>query len=229
MDSPDLLRYNYTMFQLAIFDIDDTLVNGQTQQLLLKYLRGKKVVSFGVFFKISLWFVLYKLGLISNPKKIMEYAFGFLKDWPITKMDGLIDDFFENNLKIKIYQKGLEEVKKHQKEGREILLVSNAIEPVVKKIAEYLQVKNYICTKLEVTNGKYTGRIEGSMVYGQTKVPLIIDFMSKNGYEFKETWGYGDHLSDIHYLEKVTHPFAVNPSKKFLKEAKLRNWPVLYF
>lgn len=213
----------------AIFDIDNTLVRGQTQQLLLKYLRRKKIVSFDVYIKISLWFILYKIGLINDPKKIMEYAFSFLKDWSISKMADLINDFFNNNLKSLFYAKGIDEVKKHQNEGREILLVSNAIEPIVEKIASYLSVKNYICTKLEITNGKYTGKIEGNMVYGKNKVPLIRKFISDNNIEIKNTWGYGDHVSDIYFLEIVAHPFAINPSKQLLKEATLRNWPVLNF
>jgi HAD superfamily hydrolase (TIGR01490 family) len=217
------------MTRLAIFDIDGTLIKGQTQQLLLKYLRKKKVVSFTVFIKINLWFVMYKVGLISSPKKIMEYAFSFLNDWPIGRMNELINDFFDNDLKPRIYKKGIDEIGEHQSHNRIILLVSNAIEPIVKKISEYLQVTNYICTKLEITNNKYTGKIEGDMVYGKNKVPLIQKFISTNNIDINNTWGYGDHASDVFFLEMISHPTAVNPDKKLAKIAKLRNWPVIYF
>ena len=149
------------MSGLAVFDNDDTLVNGQSQRLFLSFLRRKGVVSSSVYFKISLWFLFYKLGFYQNPKKIMGYAFGFLKGWPVEKMDSLVDEFFKTTLKNKIYVKGIDEIKKHQTANHEILLVSNAIEPIIKKIAGFLNVTNYVCTELEVTNGKYTGKIMG--------------------------------------------------------------------
>lgn len=217
------------MLELAIFDIDNTLINGQTQQLFLAYLQKRGDVNFIVYLKICLWFITYKIGLINNPRAVMEYAFNFLKGWPTSEMDGLINTFFDEDLRPLFYTGGINEIKKHQVKNREILLVSNAIEPLVKKIAEFLQIKNYICTELEITHDRYTGKIRGDIVYGKNKVPLIQKFMSANNVDLNNTWGYGDHLSDVYFLEMVAHPIVVNPAKKLLEIAKLRNWPILDF
>lgn len=43
------------------------------------------------------------------------------------------------------------------------------------------------------------------------------------------SWAYGDHISDIEFLEISTHPNVINPDKLLLVEAQKRNWPILKF
>ncbi len=67
------------MKDLVILDLDNVIVKGQSQKLLLNYLFKRKLIGYWYFLKIYLWFVFYKIGLIKNPKRVMEYAFSFLK------------------------------------------------------------------------------------------------------------------------------------------------------
>ena len=68
------------MRELVIFDLDNTLIKGQSQAFLLSYLLKKGVITPFFYLKLMSWFIFYKLGLIKNPGRIMDYSFSFLKD-----------------------------------------------------------------------------------------------------------------------------------------------------
>jgi len=215
--------------ELIILDLDNVIINGQSQKILLNYLFGKRIIGFFYYFHIYFWFILYKLGLAKNPKEIMEYAFSFLKGRKVNEAEEIIDDFFERVLKNFIFQEMVDIINSHRKEKRELIIISNVIEILAKKIAEFLDINNYIATKLEVMDGKFTGRIVGDIVYGENKVNCIKKFIKENNLNLIKSWAYADHISDLGILNIVNNPLVVNPNRKMREEARKRKWPILNF
>jgi putative phosphoserine phosphatase/1-acylglycerol-3-phosphate O-acyltransferase len=217
------------MKELVILDLDGVIIDGQSQQIFLNYIFREKLVSLFFYSKIYLWFVFYKIGLAKNPQKIMDYAFSFLKDKKIGDIGKIVDTFFTEKLEKFIFPEIIGIIKEHKEKNREMLIVSNAVDIFVKRIAYFLEIKNYICTKLEVVEGKFTGKISGDIIYGKNKVNMASQFIMENSLNFDNSYGYSDHISDLNLLLMVSNPYAVNPDKLLLKEAKRRNWPVLKF
>jgi putative phosphoserine phosphatase / 1-acylglycerol-3-phosphate O-acyltransferase len=217
------------MSELVIFDLDGVIINGQSQQIFLNYLFRKKIVGLFFYLKILFWFVLYKMGLVKNPKKIMEYAFAFLKSKKTEDVEIMAGRFFDENLKKFIFPEIVDIINKHKLSGRELLIVSNAADFIVKKTAGFLGIKNYVGTKLEIVNGIFTGRISGDITYGKNKVKFAEDFIKKNNLDLKNSFAYADHISDLDLLLIVKNPVAVNPDRALFLEAKKRNWRILNF
>lgn len=215
--------------ELVILDLDNVIIKGQSQKILLNYLFHKRIISIFYYLRIYFWFILYKLGFTKNPKGIMEYAFSFLRGKEVNEIEKIIDIFFERTLKNFIFQEMIDIINKHKREGRELIIISNAIEILVKKIAKFLNVDNYIATKLEVIDGRFTGRIIGDIVYGDNKVNCIKKFIRENNLSFIKSWAYADHISDLKLLKNVTNPYAVNPDAGLKKEAQKNNWPLFYW
>jgi len=217
--------------KIAIFDVDGTLIDSQSQQLFLKYMRRKNLINFIAYFRIMVWFILYKLGLIKNPKEIMDYAFSFLNSFEDERISKLVNDFFTNDLKAHLFPDAVALVKKHQENGDQVFLVSNALEYIVKEIGRYLNIDidNCIGTKLEVKDGLLTGHILGDMVYSSNKITVIRSAFERNQVVPEETWGYSDHISDIELLKFVDHPTAVNPDRQLKEEFETRGWPIVQF
>lgn len=217
------------MNELVIFDLDNTLIKKQSQALLLFYALEKRLISPFFYFTVMIWFIFYKLNLVKNPRKIMEYSFTFLKEKDVVDFKQIIDDFFKEKLKFVIFVDVLKIVNTHKAKGRKILIVSNTIECIPKKIAEFLNINYYIGTRLEIKNNKFTGKIDGDIIYGRNKISAIKKFVIKNNFSLKGSWGYSDHHSDIPFLELVNFPVVVNPSRKLLEKAQKQKWPVLKF
>lgn len=214
---------------LAIFDMDGTLIKGQSQKYFLKYMLDKNYINFFQYFRIYFWFILYKFGVVNNPKKISNIAFSFIKGMNVEKLDYLAQDFFNSILRDKIYTEGKERIAWHIKMKNELLLLTNAIEPLAKIVAKYLNIPGYLCTELEIIDNIYTGKILGVNTYGRNKVLKVYSYVKKHNYDIKKTWAYCDHGSDIDIMGIVKHPIAVNPDKTLKKESERRGWKIINF
>ncbi len=217
------------MKELVVFDLDGTIISKQSQFVLIRYLFKKKSINFGFYFVILLWFMLYKIGLAKNPRPMMEWSFSFLNGKSVEEFDVIIEDFFQKEIKKFIFPQIIDIISKHRAQNREVVIISNAIDPIVKKAASYLGINKYISTKLEVINGKFTGKIDGDIIYGNKKVATLREFTQENGLNFANSYAYTDHISDLSLLLAVTNPCAINPDKSLRKEAKKRRWPILNF
>jgi HAD superfamily hydrolase (TIGR01490 family) len=212
------------MEKLAIFDLDNTLLKESAYLSMVNFFYKKKLVSKFFYLKAIFWLVFFKLRVIRNPKKIMERAFSFLKNKKESAFRDVLGDFFEEKY---MFEQALNILKGHKKNGKKILLVSNSFEQILEIVANLLEIDYFIGTKLEIKNGRFTGKIEGDTMYGENKVLAINKFLEEKGMSLEGSWGYSDHHSDIPLLKMVENPVAVNPDRKLLKVAKKLKWPVL--
>ncbi len=217
--------------ELILFDVDDTIINGQTQRYFLKYLYKKNIISFYNYLIISIWFLLYKIGVLNDPRKAVDFAYRFLKGKNKTQIDLLADDFFNTELKDKFYQDILVIISKYIENQKRIILISNAPDILVSKIASYLYIKEYISTKLKYSEDDiFIGEIDGVIAYGINKHRLLLSYLN-NSYYNDETvipaTFYTDHISDFPLLNHVENKVVINPNKKFNLLAKSLNWKIL--
>ena len=75
---------------IAIFDIDNTLIKGQSQLLFVRYLYTEGKLSCLKYFKVLLWFVLYKIGIYEDVSKIRRKLSVELKDFQIKEWEKII-------------------------------------------------------------------------------------------------------------------------------------------
>lgn len=217
------------MTDLVIFDVDNTIAKGYIQKKFLDYLYKNKKITINYYLKISFWFLLYKFGLIHNPKDIMEYAYSFLKDKYVEDFNKIIKDFLKNNFKKLFYEEAKKLIETFKKEGKKIIVISTLPEPILKQIAECFKIDYYIGTKLETNNLRYTGKIIGNIVYGKEKLSSVKKFISENNLNPEKIWSYADHISDFDLLEIANYPFVVNPNRLSKREALRKNWQVIIF
>ncbi|MDD4333479.1 MAG: HAD-IB family hydrolase [Patescibacteria group bacterium] len=192
---------------LAIFDLDGTLIRGQSQMYLIFYLRKKGLINFFDFVYILFWFAGYKLGIFKNPRSILEYAFKIIKGRNVKDVENLMEDFYKNSLKLKLNNKIVEILKNHQKNQDQIVLVTSAIKPVANIAARELGINHVIATNLEMEDGRYMGCIEGKIVYGTEKVKLLTQLF--NYKDLNNSYIYTDHKSDTPLLKITKHPILI--------------------
>lgn len=228
--------YNFKTFKkkkeytkVAVFDIDGTLVEGQSQRYLLEYLYGRKLISKLYFYKVMSWFVLYRLGIVKNPKKIMEYSYSFLKGKNEDSINKLLELFVNEELSQHFYKEGKNLVARQKMHKKEVFFISNMPEILLKHIAEYYDVKNYYGTKIEIDkDGNYTGKIVGEIVYGIEKTHALYTLLSKGNYTLKGSWGYADHISDVFLLAVLGNPVVINPNPKMATYATKKKWTIKF-
>lgn len=196
----------------VIFDLDDTLIKGQSQKYLIFYLYKKGLIGLFDLLIILGWFFGYSLNIFKDPAVIFNFAFKIIKGKNEEELKVLIGNFYNEVLEKKLNPKVIGRLEAHKKKGDDIYLVTNAIRPIADSAAKKLGIAKVISTKMETANGKYTGKIKGRIVYGKEKIAAVKKILDKN--DPGASYAYADHFSDIGFLCLVGHPVLVAPSQK---------------
>jgi phosphoserine phosphatase len=94
-------------------------------------------------------------------------------------------------------------------------------------VCEDLDIEHSIATRVEVVDGKFTGRGIKPFCYGRGKLYWAEKFAEEHGIDLAASWFYTDSIVDLPMLEAVGHPVAVNPDPRLRAEAKRRGWLVV--
>jgi len=135
------------------------------------------------------------------------------------------------------FEEAVDRVAWHAKQGHTIVIVSGTLEPLAKIAAQALTAelaarrfaaKIHVCaTRLEEADGCWTGRIAGEAVVGEAKACTAKRMAEEMRLDLAQSFAYGDSAYDGWLLATVGHPVAANPSRKLLRIARKRRWPIL--
>ena len=217
------------MKNFVFFDVDNVLVQGQSQKLLVKYLYDKNKINIFLLIKVYIWFLLYRCHLVKDVIAIRNKSFSAFKGWSFEEAKYLFDDFYEKIIRPKLFLESIKIIEEHIVNGDEVILLSATLSEIVDRIKDSIGVRYSISTELEVRDGKYTGNISGMVPYGENKLLMMKSFLQDKDIDKSNVFAYADHSSDIHILEFSTNPKVVNPDKKLRKIALKRKWPIYDF
>lgn len=199
--------------KVALFDIDKTLIKGDSMFKLLKYTIDKYPKAKWKLPKLFFMLIAYKFKFIDTKKakENMFYTLNYLN-----KND--LDNFYNEVLKASVYEDAIAEIKKLKKDGYYTLLVSASPECYLK----YFEIEDYVDvvlgTKLQVVGNRYVNKIEGYNCKGEEKVVRINDFLRKEGLciDKPNSVAYSDSLSDTPMFKLVGTAYLINYKKKNL-------------
>lgn len=214
---------------LVFFDVDDTLVNGQTQKILGKYLYKNGKVSIAFVIKILFYFLMWRIGIVKNVVPIRKEAYKIIGGWEVSEVEKLLRECFSKEIRARIFPQALDLIKNHQMKGHEVVLTSGSIDCLLRIISKYIGANFVIATALKIENNKYNGEVVGPVIHGESKVRAILNFISEHDFSLEGSYAYSDDVSDLPLLRLVQNPVAVNPNKRLRKIAQLEGWPISYF
>ncbi len=135
----------------------------------------------------------------------------------------------DKHLKRTLYREAVELVEAHRRAGDHLVIVSAASHYQVEPIARLLGIEEICCTRLEVSDGRFTGEIIAPLCYGEGKSMAARRTAKKISAALKNSFFYSDSSADLPLLREVGHPVAVNASDKLALQARNRNWTQLQF
>jgi fatty acyl-CoA reductase len=137
----------------------------------------------------------------------------------------------------RFFPDGVDQVAWHARQGHAIVLVSGTLAPLAQEMALALVVRLAVrgiaasvevyATRLEESNGRWTGRIIGDAIFGEAKWRAVRRLAAEKGFELARCYAYGDSESDRWMLEAVGRPVVVNPTPKMEQLARRREWAVM--
>ncbi len=186
--------------EIAFFDFDGTITSKDTLAEVLKFIKGKISYYIGILI-LSPIIVLYKIGLLSNHRAKEILLIYFLKGYDVDKFNALCKEFTEKKLPRLLKKSALHEIRKHLQSKTPVIVISASPENWIFPWCSKYNIE-CIATKLEVKNGKLTGKIEGRNCSGAEKVRHILSKYKLSDY--KKIHAYGDSKDDLPMLDLAT-------------------------
>lgn len=218
---------------LAIFDLDRTLINCDSDNEWPKYLLKKGLIdqSF-VDFERNKYYQDYINGCL-NIDEFLRFQLAPLGRFSRAKLDKMHNEYLHEFILPHITMMAKMLVQSHRDAGDELLLLSATNEFIITPIAHVFGIENVIGVQLEIdSNGNYTGAYVGTPSFKEGKVTRLHEWLQSRGLtmsSYEKIYFYSDSHNDLPLLKEVTDPVAVNPDDKLNSYAQQHGWPVLNF
>jgi len=109
------------------------------------------------------------------------------------------------------------------------VIVSGSLDYVLEPLAEALGIEYVIANRLEIRDGKATGKLLGPVIAGEGKRVAMREFAREQGIDLSRSYAFADSRADLQMLEAVGFPCAVNPDPFLRSRSEERGWPILRF
>lgn len=212
---------------LAIFDLDHTLINGDSDYLWGEYMVENNVVDEQAYRERNeVFYRDYQRGELDNDR-YLEFALQPLTRHSIEQLHAWREDFVERCIKPLIAPGTRALLDSHRKQEHELLIISATNLFVTEPIARLLEIPTVLSTEPEIVDNRYTGRFLGTPTYQEGKVVALREWLSATGHELAGSFFYSDSMNDMALLEVVDNPVTVSPEPALAAIATTRNWKII--
>lgn len=214
---------------LAIFDLDHTLLAGDSDYLWGRFLVEQGLVDATYYERENQRFYdEYRKGTL-DIHEFLRFALKPLVEHDPDRLESLHRQYMQEKI-LPIITAEARALLQHHRDQEHLLLIITATNRfVTAPIAEELGVPNLLATDPERQGGRYTGRVSGIPCFREGKVQRLDLWLKEQGLNLANSWFYSDSHNDLPLLERVSHPVAVNPDDTLEAHALAKQWPILRF
>jgi HAD superfamily hydrolase (TIGR01490 family) len=214
----------------AFFDLDKTIIAKSSTLAFSRSFYAGGLISRGSVLRSAYAQFVYLVGGADHDQmeKMRDFLSELCAGWDVQTVRDIVADTLHNIVDPLVFDEAVSLIEEHQLAGRDVVIVSASGSEVVEPIGDMLGADGVIATRLEIEDGKYTGRIS-FYAYAENKATAIEELARDKGYDLSRSYAYSDSVTDVHMLEIVGNPHAVNPDRELRKVAASRGWPVLVF
>lgn len=197
---------------VAFFDMDGTLIDGDTNDLSLHFFVRKGLKPKEFLSPLAEMGRLFFLGKV-DINEVALFAVQPLVGLDAKQRTALLEECVKNDIAPHFKPGAKAAIAFHHQRGDVCIMVTSTNDYLALKVAEALKIEHVIASPMELKNGVLTGRQAGIIPYQQDKVMRIREFLEAQNLNLKDSWAYGDSINDLPMLLSVDHPFAVDPEK----------------
>jgi HAD superfamily hydrolase (TIGR01490 family) len=210
----------------AIFDVDDSLLDGNAGTIFTWYLYSEKIMRPDVRAKI--------------PRIIYEYARRRLTELDMVEAGsrcqlGLRADelkahahaCFLRHIRKRITTGAVRQIRKHLLSGHLVVVASGSPQYIIDEVAQHLRAHVAVGTRTRVVDGRATDQIVPPVVFRDGKRAVVERIAESYDIDLSQSFLYSDSVADTPLFEAVGNPVVVNPKAPFRAVAEQRGWNVV--
>lgn len=212
---------------LAIFDLDNTLLTGDSDYLWGQYLVKQGLVDADFYeSENQRYYDEYKAGTL-DIFAFLKFSFQPLANNDLQQLLQFRKEFISEQILPIIPEASRALLDKHRKQNHYILIITATNLFITGPIAEELSADDIIATEPEFKNDRYTGEVSGTPCYQEGKVTRLNSWLETKNKTLDNSWFYSDSHNDLPLLRLVTHPVAVDPDEILAQVAVEQGWPII--
>ncbi|HQV80900.1 MAG TPA: HAD family hydrolase [Agitococcus sp.] len=213
--------------KLAIFDLDNTLIAGDSDHAWGEFLVAQGLVD-GVWYKAQndKFYADYCTGQL-DIIAYSEFVFGFLAQHDMSYLQQLHQQFMAQVIQPIMLPKAQALIQQHRDAGDFLLIITATNRFITQPIGEALGISELLATEPQQQVGRYTGKVEGVPCYKEGKITRYQAWLSTQNIMFEQVFFYSDSHNDLPLLKIVDTPIAVDPDDTLKQYAQQQNWPIL--
>ncbi|MEX0605655.1 MAG: HAD family hydrolase [Marinobacter sp.] len=212
---------------LAIFDLDNTLLAGDSDHAWNEFLVEEGIVDAETYKHANDQFyqdyingdldIFRYLRFALEPLSLHEPQ--VLEQWRVR--------FLDHKIRPMLQAKATALLEHHRKQGHTLMIITATNRFVTEPVARVLDIEHLIATNPEIVNGRYTGSVEGIPSFQDGKVTRLLEWLDEHQRTLEGAWFYSDSHNDLPLLKQVTHPVAVDPDPTLAAHAEKHGWDII--
>lgn len=212
---------------LAIFDLDNTLLAGDSDYLWGRFLVENEIVDPQRYERENLRFYRdYQEGRL-DIFEFLAFQLRPLAENEPALLYTLRDRYLREKIEPIVLPAAERLLAQHRGDGDTLMIITATNRFITDPIARRFGVENLLATELEERDGRFTGRPSGTPSFREGKVSRLREWLAAHDLDLAASWFYSDSHNDIPLLALVDHPVAVDPDPILAQAARHRGWPTI--
>jgi HAD superfamily hydrolase (TIGR01490 family) len=209
----------------AIFDVDDSLLDGNAGTIFTWYLYSERALRPDVRQKL--------------PRQLYDYARRRLGEADMVALasrahvgiraDVLKDHArrcFERHIRKRVTADGMRAIRRHLLGGQLVVIASGSPQVIIDEVARFLNVHVAVGTRALFRDGIGTEELMQPLSFREGKRERVREAVASYGIDLDRCFLYSDSAADTPLFESVAHPVVINPKSAFRQEAERRGWEI---
>ena len=215
------------MSKLTIFDLDNTLLAGDSDRAWGQYIVEKKIVSDAFLVESEKFYNSYYEGDL-DIDGFLAFCLKPLTENKLSELLELRKGFIEDKIKPMMLEEAIRTVEQKKLEGP-VIIATATNSFVTRPIADLFKIKDLIATEFIIRDNEFTGEVDGIPCFREGKVKKVEEWVEANGYDLSSATFYSDSFNDLPLLEKVETAIVVDGDDKLIEQAKNNDWECISF
>ena len=212
---------------LALFDLDNTLLSGDSDYQWGQFLVSKNLVDKEEHTaRNDEFYAQYVAGTL-NIHEFAAFSFETLASRSMEELAELHEQFMTESIEPIMSSKSKALIAQHQAMGHTLMVITATNSFVTRPIVNAFGIEHLIALEPKIVNGRYTTEVEGTPSFKEGKVTRLEEWLRTNDETLDGSYFYSDSHNDLPLMERVETAIAVDPDDKLAAIARERNWDII--
>jgi HAD superfamily hydrolase (TIGR01490 family) len=213
--------------KLAIFDLDNTLLAGDSDYTWGEFLVGKGIVDKDEYQQENdRFYVEYQqktLNILEYQRFVLTPLINLNKD----QLSALHNEFMETHIAPLRQAKADALIQQHRSQGDKLLVITATNHFIAEPIVTALGINDLLATDPEIIDGRFTGEIVGYPCFQEGKIERLKLWLAQTQQAYSDITFYSDSINDVPLLAFADTAIAVDPDEALTEMAKEKGWPII--